>query len=194
MTDNDPLRELWATDQGDKFTMSIAELNARSDLFRSQIKRRNLTEYFAAALVVGVFGWMALTMPERPIKMGATLIILAAVYVCWRLNKMTSISENLPVHEDLASAHRRELVRQRAALLSVWRWYLLPFVPGLLVFVLGSNIEAGVPVTFWEVMARSAFSIGLIALIFAGVWGLNWQAARKLEKEIQALDAVSLDA
>jgi len=95
--------------------------------------------------------------------------------------------------DDLASVHRRELVRQRDALRSVWRWYLAPFVPGLLVFIVGTTIEAGVHAPLWAVIATSAVSLGFVSLIFAGVWALNAYAARKLDQEINSLDAVSFD-
>ena len=59
MTDHDPLRDLWAADKGDKFTMSISDLTARSNRFQSRIDRRNHTEYIDAAMVVGMYGWLA---------------------------------------------------------------------------------------------------------------------------------------
>lgn len=193
MTDHDPLRELWATDQGEKFTMSIAELTARSDRFRSRIQRRNLIEYLAAALVVGTFGWLAYIIPVWSVRIGAALIMLAAIYISWQLHRVASLSAGELPADDLASVHRRELVRQRDALRSVWRWYLAPFVPGILVFVLGTTIEAGAHAPLWAVIATSAVSLGFVSLIFAGVWALNAYAARKLDEEIKTLDSVSFD-
>jgi len=193
MTDHDPLHDLWATDQGEKFTMSIADLTARSDRFRSRIQRRNLIEYLAAALVIGTFGWMAYIIPVLSVRIGAVLIMLAAVYISWQLHRVASVSAGESPADDLASVHRRELVRQRDALRSVWRWYLAPFVPGLLVFIVGTTIEAGVHAPLWAVIATSAVSLGFVSLIFAGVWALNAYAARKLDQEINSLDAVSFD-
>ena len=129
MTDHDPLRDLWASDQEEKFTMSITDLSARSDRFQSRSKRRNLIEYLAAALVVGVFGWMAFIIPVLSIKIGAVMIMMAAIYISWQLNRVASLSAGDTAGDTLANIHRRELVRQRDALRSVWCWYLLPFVP-----------------------------------------------------------------
>lgn len=191
MTDYDPLRELWASDQGEKFTMSIAELTARSDRFRSRIQRRNLIEYAAAALVVAVFGWLAFIVPAWSVRVGAVLIILAAIYISWQLHRVASLSQGHGPADNLASVYRRELVRQRDALKSVWRWYLLPFLPGIVVFVLGTNIEAGVSLPVWAIVISSAISLGFVGLIFCGIWALNAYAARKLEKEIETLDLAS---
>ena len=193
MTDQDPLRDLWATDQGDKFTMSIADLTARSDRFRSKIKRRNITEYLAAILVIGIFGWLAYSIPVLSVRIGAGLIILAAIYISWQLNKVASVDTGDAPMDNLASTHRRELVRQRDALRSVWRWCLMPFVPGILVFTLGTTIEAGASVPVWAVIVTSVVSLGFTGAIFFGVWALNAYAARKLDEQIRELDSVTVE-
>lgn len=190
MTDHDPLRDLWASDQEEKFTMSITDLSARSDRFQSRIKRRNLIEYLAAALVVGVFGWMAFIIPVLSIKIGAVMIMMAAIYISWQLNRVASLSAGDAAGDTLANLHRRELVRQRDALRSVWRWYLLPFVPGIVVFTLGTTMETATDVPIWAVITTSAVSLGFVSAIFVGVWAMNAYAARKLDQEIEALDKV----
>ncbi|MEM7459556.1 MAG: hypothetical protein AAF331_08830 [Pseudomonadota bacterium] len=172
--------------------MSISELSARSGHFRSRIKRRNLIEYLAAALVVGIFGWMAFIVPVPSIKIGAVMIAMAAVYISWQLNRVASVSEDDAPEENLAHAHRRALVRQRDALRSVWRWYLLPFVPGMLVFVLGTSVETGETLPIWAVISTSLVSLGFVSAVFAGVWAMNAFAARKLDREITALDNVTI--
>jgi len=193
MTDHDPLCDLWATDQGENLTMSIAELAARSNQFRSRIKRRNFTEYLAAALIICIFGWLAFIVPVWSVQIGAGLIIAAALYVSWQLNKRASVSSNTMLATDLVNFHRDELVRQRDALRSVWRWYLLPFVPGALVFTLGTTIEANADLSIWGALAVSAVQLGFGGAIFLGIWTLNIYAARRLDEKIKALDSVSVD-
>lgn len=192
MTEHDPLRELWASDQGDKFTMSISELTARSDRFQARIKRRNLIEYLAAALVIAVFGWVAFVVPVLSVRIGAGLIMAGALYISWQLNKVGSLSAPGPGTEDLLTVHRRELVRQRDALRSVWRWYLLPFVPGILVFTLGTSIQAGAHLPIGAVVATSLVSLGFTSAVFIAIWAVNAMAARKLDDEISALDTITL--
>ncbi|MFN3212204.1 MAG: hypothetical protein ACE37M_03795 [Henriciella sp.] len=194
MTDHDPLRDLWASDQGDKFTMSISDLTARSDHFQSRIKRRNLIEYLAAIIVIAAFGWIAAAAPVWSVRIGAILIMAAAVYISWKLHQIGSA--DTPPHatsaQTLANHHRDELVRQRDALKSVWRWYLLPFVPGMIVFSIGTALESaaasGAPV--WLSLAISSVSLGIIAAVFYGIYALNAHAAKKLDAEIDALEAV----
>ena len=194
MTDRDPLHALWASDQGEKFTMSIAELTARSETFRTRILWRNLIEYCAALLVIGIFGWMIYVIPVWSVKIGAGLIIAAALYISWRLNKIASTleEENGMSAEHLIHYHQRALIRQRDALRSVWRWYLLPFVPGLVVFILGVTFAVPTEAPFWALALTALINLSFCAAIFGAVWALNVFAARKLDIEIQALESLSL--
>ena len=191
MTDHDPLRDLWTSDQGEKFTMSISELTAKSNHFHARIKWRNITEYIAAALVIGVFGWIAFLVPVWSIKIGAVLIIAAALYISWKLHQIGGASnpKGLSSGKSLADHHRDALVRQRDALRSVWRWYLLPFAPGMLIFILGTTFETGSGVPLSALLATSTVSLGFVSAIFFGVHALNANAAKKLDAEITALDS-----
>ncbi|MEL6694275.1 MAG: hypothetical protein AAFQ12_14790 [Pseudomonadota bacterium] len=172
--------------------MSISELTAKSNHFHARIKRRNITEYIAAALVVGVFGWISFLVPVWSIKIGAVLIMVAALFVSWKLHQIGGASDP-GLHssgQSLASHHREALVRQRNALQSVWRWYLLPFAPGMLVFILGTTFETGAEIPLSAAIASSAISLGFISAIFFGVHALNAHAAKKLDVEINQLDAM----
>ena len=195
MTDHDPLRDLWTSDQGEKFTMSVSELTAKSNHFHARIKWRNITEYIAAALVIGVFGWIAFLVPVWSIKIGSILIVAAALYISWKLHEIGGASNpsDLITGQSLASHHRDALVRQRDALRSVWRWYLLPFAPGTLVFTLGTALETATQIPLGAALSSGGISLGVIAAVFYGVHALNAHAAKKLDAEIDLLDAASLE-
>ena len=75
--------------------------------------------------------------------------------------------------------HRSELVRQRDLLRSVPRWYLGPFVPGLVLTLVGLWLAN--PGGSWRVGLGAAF----VALVFAGVAWLNFRGARKLDEQIE---------
>jgi Flp pilus assembly protein TadB len=75
--------------------------------------------------------------------------------------------------------HRRELVRQRDMVESVWSWYLAPFVPGLLVFIKGVFPKHG---------PGFVLALAFHALVFGGIWWLNRRGARRLTRQIAELD------
>ena len=93
-------------------------------------------------------------------------------------------SRRLPPHA-LADAciafHRHELERRRDALASVWSWYLAPVVPGMVVFLLSFPLEA---YTGWS---EVGIVFGVSALFFVAVGVANRNAAKRLQREIDAL-------
>ena len=82
--------------------------------------------------------------------------------------------------------YRRELERQRDLLRDIWRWYLGPFIPGLVVFVWGSvrHVKGGQ----WV----KAVPFGVLCVVFFWFVGrLNRRAADKLQRQIEELRGLS---
>lgn len=194
MTEYDPLRELWVSGKEEKLIMSIEEIKARSTGFQSRIKWRNTSEYLAGVLVIALFGWSAYIEPFPLLRIGALMVVAGTLCVCWQLNKIAAASATPDdaSAESLASHHRSQLVRQRDALRSVWKWYMLPLVPGLLVMSLGFSIRDSATMPIWSMVTRSLIQLGFTGAVFAGVWALNARGARKLDTEINALDTTTI--
>ena len=80
---------------------------------------------------------------------------------------------------DCVAFYRRELERQRELHEDVNYWYIMPFVPGLLVWI------------FWpDQPGHRTLQLGLLAfaaLLFVIISLRNKQAARKLDHEMRAL-------
>lgn len=190
MSDRDPLRDLWAGQETGEFSMPLEEIRRKARGFQKTIRWRNIREYAASALVIGIFGWMAVLIPEPVVKAGCILTVLGALYVCWKLHTMARAAgaAEMDAAESLADFHRKELLRQRAALASVWRWYLLPFVPGMAVFLLGVSLSPDNPAPLSVKLGVLAFAVAIEVAVFGAIWWLNSQAAKALDKEIAALD------
>ena len=171
--------------------MSLADVHLHAQRFQSRIRSRNMIEYGAAAFVVAAFSWMAVTIPEPIVRVGAGLIIAGALYVCWQLHKLgraASRSELDAGAQSWAAFHRGELVRQRDALRTVWRWYLAPFVPGMLVFLAGVSFTEANPAPFPARLGVFLAGLGIMAAVFAVIWWLNAVVAKRLDAQIAALD------
>lgn len=192
MSDRDPLQTLWAKQPAEPFTMTLADVHARAARFRSKIRVRNITEYAAAAFVIGVFGWMAVLIPVLMVKAGAALIILGALYVCWQLHALAGApaKSELDAAASVTDFHSAELQRQRAALAAVWQWYLAPFVPGMLVFVGGVAFAPELEMPLMGRLSLFATTAAPIAGIFAVIAWLNARAVQALDKEIAVLESV----
>lgn len=193
MSDRDPLQQLWMQQVQDPFTMSLADVQTHAQRFQSRIRNRNMIEYLAAGFVIAFFGWMIAIVPEPIVQIGAGLIILGALFVCWKLYQLgraATRSEMDAAAQSWVAFHRAELVRQHQALRTVWSWYLAPFVPGMLVFMAGVSFTPANPAPFPERLGVFLAGLGLMAAVFAVIALLNAVAAKRLNAEIAALDQV----
>ncbi|MCP5111057.1 MAG: hypothetical protein GY953_09500, partial [bacterium] len=115
--------------------MSVQELSNRASRFQRKIIWRNVREYLAAVVVLGFFGFNLWNTDSVIMRAGAALVIAGTLYVVVQLRRRGAAKE---VPADLGwrnsiEFHRQELERQRDLLRSIWRWYLLPLVPGMVV-------------------------------------------------------------
>jgi hypothetical protein len=165
--------------------MSLADIHVRAERFQSRIRVRNWIEYAAGAVVIVAFTAMALEAPNWGVRAGTGLIILGVFIIAWNLATLAGAARR---DEGMAWAdfHRAELVRQRDALRSVWRWYLAPVVPGLAVFIAASAFSTGLPLAGGLVVTLLGFA--WIGAVFAAIAWINARAARRLDAEIAALD------
>lgn len=188
MSEFDPLRSLWSQQKEEPFAMSLTDIHERASRFQTRVQWRNMIEYGAAVIVVVAFSAIALTTPDWGIRAAAALIIAGILYVCWKLAKVAGAATK-EEGVSWADFHRAELVRQRDATASVWRWYLAPLLPGMAVFIVAtasSAAEGDIPV-----VARIAVAIAAtlwVVGLFYGIAYLNKRTSKKLQEEIDKLD------
>lgn len=157
-------------------------LVAQAGRLQRTVSRRNRREFVAAALVAPVFLFYAWFFPHWLTKLGALLTVAGTGVLVWQLHTRAS-ARPLPaaLADSLLQFHRGELVRQRDALRSVWRWYIAPLVPGMVLFLCGRQVEIG----RWQ---PGVFVVA--ALLLVGVVLLNHLAARRLQRQIDVLDGL----
>jgi len=188
MTDSDAfsdgdLQALWQSQTLDTRAISLEEVRAKARRFERTVVRRNLREYVAAAIVVAGYGWIMWLGPSSTIRAGAGMVIVGTIFIVYRL-RTRGAALSLPADLGLKSAldfHCVELVRQRDLLRSVWLWYLLPIVPGMLVAQIGRVLEH--PERLQQVIV-----IGVVIVAgAAGVQELNRRAAVRIQERIDRL-------
>lgn len=193
--DNEPptnLQALWQSQPVEPKQFSPQEVRDKATRFQRTIRFRNLREYVAAVFVLVIFSGYAWKADTWLSKAGPALIVVGTLYIMFQLyTRAASLpvpggDGNAGVTESCVQFHRRELERQRDLLRTVWRWYLGPLVPGLFVMFLDRFIEAWAKGGF--AIVASLGSTLVTVLVFLGVWWLNAAGARKLQREIDALD------
>ena len=188
MTDRDPLKTLWTNQTEEPVTMSEAGIRARAEKFDSTIGWRNAREYLAGAFVVVFFGYYAVTRENPVQQLGAAAVVLAALFVTWRLAAMGGASSAGDPAASWFARHRAHLVRQREMLRTVWKWYALPFVPGLTLMIAGRHAYPEFRLHELDAWVALALPTAFLAAVFGGIVWLNHVAAKKLQAEIDELD------
>ena len=179
----DDLRSVWQNQPVEKTPMPLEEIQRRARRFEKRIDRRNLREYAGAAIGIAAYTFYIFIFHSLVIRAGSVLVIAGVLYVVVQLYRRAS-SGSLPADLGVAASvefHRRELVRQRDMLRSVWRWYIAPIVPGLAVFSAGS-IPPHSPA--WAYLWLALFFF----VTLGGIVWLNRRAADRLDRQIAELD------
>jgi hypothetical protein len=181
---DDP-RNIWQTQEVEEMRFSLEELRAKAIKFQRRIWRRNLREYLAALFVIVFFGLAFWNTRQIVPRIAFAWVIAWSIFYIWYMWRWGSAS---PVPADMGSAacvgfYRNELARQRDLLRSVWKWVILPILPGL-VLIAAYKITSAGPGKLWQQLAWVAFEAALIAVV---AW-LNMRAARRLDRRISELD------
>jgi hypothetical protein len=186
--------ELWQNQKTEGVRMSVEQVRLEARRFQRKISARNLREYVAALAVFAFFGYEFLRVRGLPLlRVGFGLILAGTAYLVWHL-----LSKGSPAEADESAGlsgwiefRRRELVRQRDLLQGIWRWYLGPVIPGILVVVIAFGRVV------WRRVAHPAFLVGTDVLLMAAVFfvldRVNAKGARKLQWQIDELDEQDRD-
>jgi hypothetical protein len=184
---SDALRRAWQG-QPAPAPPTLDDVRRRAQRFTRRISMRNAREFVAGAVVIPLFvaeivrgGFNGL------VDVGNVLIVAGCAYVLYRMHQWGR-AQALPAElgmVDALSFHRAEVVRQRDLLTSVWRWYLLPFMPGMVVTLVGRAVERP---ALWNRALGTL--VGALALAAFLAW-LNRRAAGRLQRDIDALDRLA---
>jgi hypothetical protein len=162
---------------------SLADIHRRAHVFQKRILLWNAFQYLMGAVTIVSYATLLFAHPSVRFGIAVTLIIAGCLFGMYRVHQERS-SRSVPT--DLGSLtfvefHRNELLRQRAFLLKSWRYLLLP-LPGIAVLMSTQRPNS------W--LATGEFVV-LFALTLLGVVMARRRQARKLQTEIESLDAMT---
>ncbi len=159
-----------------KFEKSRLMLDMESSLNRIHRgwKYMVIRETLAGVIVIPVFAYTAYTHPFTLTRIGSVLIILAVLYILFRLLSIDRQKPNnyAETYLDYLYRAREVLGIQKKSLDNVLYWYVLPTYPGLIVFLLGFvHIPEKINIILLGFSTTIAMTIG--------VYFLNKRAAKK---------------
>ena len=193
----DPLQSLCRSNGGSGDLPAVEEVRRRARVFERRLRWRNLREYASAALAIAVFAYVGFVAEGTVlVRVACALCVVGMLFMAVQLHRRGSPEReqlSATTSEYLAS-YRRQLERQRDLLREVWRWYLLPVVPGVLLFAISIPLEAPLGRNRGWLWLAAGLALAVTALVFLAVSWLNRHAARLLEREIEALASRDADA
>ena len=191
MTSFDALRDTWqaADDPAPPVDPArVGSLRTEAERFDRAIRWRDRREYAAVVFVLAFVGCQFPVIPSDLARAGLALMGLGALFVAgwlWRAQRRRPAPPpDLPAAEALRTALARVEV-QVDLLRSVAWWYLLPLVPGPLLFIYGTYGAAareGLPSI--DTLAKGAFVAFLLVaplLILGAAYGfVYWLNQREV--------------
>ncbi|HWK40921.1 MAG TPA: hypothetical protein VNR60_03240 [Croceibacterium sp.] len=189
---DDPAKQAWQTSVVTAAAPALEDVRAGADKLYRFVRWRNIVEYAACVLVVVGFSSYIFWLPHLLQKVGSALVVVAVFYVAWQLHRRASaVAPDSAGAMPILEFARGQLVRQRDALRSVFWWYLLPFVPGLLLISVGTESErAGETSAIVMPGIGEGVMLACMGAVFAGIWWFNQRIARKLQTRIDEIDAL----
>jgi hypothetical protein len=183
-------KTLWKGQDMTPQAMTPEMLETRSRNLDHRIGQRNRWEYAAGLLVgigtllTGLFLLLSgpLSPPSAMVGVGMLLLSVGSVVSVLQLHRRTSGGTRMDGASSILESYRAELVRQRDALRSVFVWYILPYLPGIVLIY--SSVLLSPDGLNWRTLVPAAITAAFL------VWVLhaNKRAADCIDDEIDELD------
>jgi hypothetical protein len=189
MKSDETARESWQASVTEAKLPAIEDVRAGADKFYRRLRLRNGIEYVACTVAVAVYGTFIFTFDHPLQKIGSALVILGTLFAAWQLNhRASAVPLEAAGEMSILDFARAQMVRQRDALRSIFWWYILPFLPGIIVVWIGNgqDPEAAARVAIWQRWA----AVIVVTALLSVIWWLNQRAARKLQGKIDEIDAL----
>jgi hypothetical protein len=182
---NQTMKELWQRQPVEGIPMSLEKIRKRAAKFEKKIMWRNVGEYVGGAIAAVLFASFFVQSHDVLFKVAFALMIAGLGYMAYQLHRKAS-ARSMPADLGTANSlqfHRSELERQRDFISHIWRWYLGPLIPGMVVLTVASALANSSS----HGLVRLAISDAIMAFSVILVWRLNVRAARCLQRSIDEL-------
>jgi hypothetical protein len=184
--DREPETEIekaWHQQPRDAARISVEEIRARAERFDSTVRWwRNVG---ATVIILAVIAEVAQVWWGRDVieRSGDLLTIAAFLYIAYEYRTYAQSAPDRPGRTSSVDFYRAQLVYERKLAGQSSR-YLLPFVPGVTLSLLHGVLGEGL-----TTVHRIGVVVVAIAL-FVGVAWANARTARKLQREIKAIESL----
>jgi len=139
------VKTLWQNMPTEKIVYSRDQLENRVQKFHTRHKRRDVIEYSSYLVLFALVVYEIIKKPDLFAWISTALVgggALIGLRNYNRLVKAKSVSSETS-SQSLMTFLRNEIIRQRDAAATAWRWYILPFMPFFGFVLIYRWMEAG---------------------------------------------------
>lgn len=173
---------LWEQQSRGEQIMPLDDIRTKAERLDTKTRRWRRATTVLVILLVIMEAWQVWRGEGMLERAGDLLTIAAFVYIAYRYRKHRLAAPPVALgRTNSVDFYHAELVRQRNLSKDSWG-YLLPFVPGVALALLGDGVENR-PTS--HIIALVAFGVAL----FLGVAWWNAHTVRQLQNAIDGLDA-----
>ena len=150
----------------------VLSLQQELEKFEKRIRIRDIREIVIGIAVIIFFGVALLNVPYPGAKIGAAIIIVGCINIIYRLRRAQKQRPSENPLQDIRSNLLREkekIETQISLLKTVWRWYLLPLMVGVILFY----------VSFPQPITAKVLYVAAVCLLYGGIWWVNHYAANR---------------
>ena len=174
---------LWQQQTSEEHMMPLDEIRTKAERLDTKARRWRGATTVLVILAVIIEAWQVWRGEGMLERAGDLLTIAAFVYIAYRYRKHRLGAPPVALgRSNSVDFYRAELVRQRNLSKDSWG-YLLPFVPGVALALLGDGFEN-------RPTSHLVALVGFGVVLFLGVAWWNAHTARRFQKEIDGLDAL----
>ncbi len=182
MTD-DELKKIWQVSNARKqqiniHSINMNNMNERIKKFEKNITTRNNKEIAVAIALIIIYSIFAYIKSEPLAKIGAILLLFYCFHVIYQFRKTAARQPAFDVMvslKDQLVAYQAYVLEEQKLYKNVLYWYLLPMLPGLILFLVGSGINLMSSIIYFGV---------IIPLGFTLVYYFNQKAVKKMTKPL----------
>jgi len=189
---DDSIKSLWQSLPSETLVFNEAQLRTRARKFQAKIKRRNFIEYSSFVFLFGLIIYVMMGIENLVWQdwVLSGLMVIGAIIALWGYYRLAG-AKKAPEHSgsNLLEFMRHELTRQRDYAATGWRWYLLPFLPSFIFFIIERWVGADSDLTKLTDF-RHTLLILTALMITLGCATVFWQwiQAAKFQRQLDELE------
>lgn len=142
-------------------SINLNNMNEQIKKFEQTIRKRNNIEIMVAIGLIIIYSIFVYIKPMPLAKIGAFLLLLYCFNVIYQLRKTTAKQPSFDITRSLKEqllAYQAYVLEEQKLYKNIFYWYLLPMLPGLILFLIGTGIKLLPAIIYFGIIIPIGFT------------------------------------